>query len=186
MTKTIVRNGGKPCEEPEPSKAETLLLRGYNRLKQTFALPVATPTAEQQQRWAELLVLQSMKNKQTERKQFILNNEIYEQALIDTLEHIRVINDDFNAQFKELHPMASTPAPAVSLKSDEPTHAVIPTITAYTKNHSENIVLNETAAELLQARREAIQKHNRQAQVKAQEASDKRNEEKPKSRREKR
>ena len=182
MTKPIVRNGGKPCEDPIPSRTETFFMRGIDRIKQAIAVPVSEPTEEQRLIWAEQLRLQAIRNKQAEQAQFVINNEVYEQAVQDTPDDIKALNADFNAQVEALNPSDGTPAPVlkpVSQKSDEPG-----TI-EYTKNRQENLVLNHTAAELLQARRDSIREHSKRQRAKQMEAASKENE-KPKSRREKR
>lgn len=180
--------GGQPCEEATPGRTEIFLRKSYDRLKLALsALPEATPTEEQRQQWLKCLEIQRLTYKQRQAQQFALNNKIYEQALRDTPVDVKALNDDLDTLFATAHPYQSTPAPAVIIPD---TPAVIqksdaPAMVEYTKNKQENVVLNNTAAELIQARHDSIVAHaTRQRERKKEAAAEKENQ--PKSRREKR
>jgi hypothetical protein len=170
MKKSQIRSG-QPIDK---------LGRVIDILKQALApMPEAVPTVEQYHRWQELLKRQRTAYLQREAQQYTLNNEIYELALLDTPVDIKVLNDDLDVLLTEGHPYKSTKTPTVKQKSDEPTMLV-----EYTLNHQENLVLNNIAAELMEARRNSIISHGRRQSERKMEAPDKTDE--PKSRRDKR
>ncbi len=170
--KNIQNGSGHPIDK---------LGRVIGILKQALApMPEAMPTENQRLMWRELLKRQRTVYLQREAQQFDVNNKAYELALLATPVDIKALNADLDAIFADGHPYKPTKALTVKQISYAPMQLV-----EYTLNHQENMVLNNIATELMQARRDSIIAHGKRQSERRREAGDKK-EEQPKSRRDKR
>ena len=180
--KNIQNRCGQPAEKLSSGKMEVMLQRGYDRLKQALsAMPDAVPTEDQRLMWLERLKKQRIAYLQREAQQFIVNNKVYDQALLDTPVDVKVLNDNLDVLFAEGYPYKSANEATVNQNSDEPNSPII----EYTQNPLENQLLNNIAAELMKSRRNSIVEHGRRQSERRKEAMAEKNEE-PKSRRDKR